>query len=294
MKQRLLALATLITVSVAISSCNGEAVELKLALAKGDTYKSSVKMDQKVTTSAMGMNMNIDQVIEINQTLQVDEVKADGNIVFSNVMDRFYMKQSMPMMGMPIDVEYDTDKPEKKAGAMGESMAQYFEKMKGLTYHLEMDAHGKLVKSDMDEVYKKLGLDTMSQKGGNNSEMGRNTDQYLNNLPDKPVKKGDTYVIENKASELLPVGTKNTYTVKEITADKVILEVNSEFLPGKAANGVEMSVKGDQKGTIEIDRKTGMTLKSEIKQNMDMEITSMGMKMPMKINGTTTFTCEKK
>lgn len=294
MKQKLLTCTALLSISLFIFSCGGgDTADLKLNVAKGDVYACKVKMDMKITTSAMGMNMNIDQLMEIDQTLSVDDVASSGNVTFTNVMERFYMKQSMPMMGMPINIEFDTDKPDK-GGAMGESMAKYFSKMKGLTYQMEMDSQGKLLSSNMEEVYKKLGLDSLSQQGGGGNNSGNTADQYMSQLPDKPVKKGDSYTVETTASDMSPLAMKNTYTVKDITADVVTLEVKSEFLPGGEVSGIKMDIKGDQTGVVEIDRKTGMTIKSEIKQNLDMTVTSDGMKIPMKSNGNITFTCTKK
>jgi Family of unknown function (DUF6263) len=295
MQRKILNLFVILSFSLFVTSCGGDPVELKLNVTKGDAFACLVKMDMKVTTSTMGMNMNIDQIMEINQTLSVDEVDASGNVTFKNVMDRFYIKQGMKMMGMPVNIEFDTDKPEK-AGAMGESMEPYFSKMKGLTYTIQMDNHGKLLSTNIDEIYEGLGLDSLTQKGGSSNSGSGNADQYMSQLPDKPVKKGDTYIVENKSSKLSPIATKNTYTIKEITADVVKMDVVSEFLPvgEEVIEGMKMEVKGEQSGTVEIDRKTGMTIKSDIKQNLDMNITTAGMKMPMKTSGTIAFTCTKK
>lgn len=284
--------ATLFSLSVVLVSC-GDPVELKLNLAQNDTFSCTVKMDQKVTTSAMGMNMNIDQNIEMYQTLHVDDAAGDGTFTFTNTTDRFYMKQSMPMMGMPINVEYDTDKPEK-AGAMGEAMGPYFEKMKGLAYQVTMDSRGNVLKSNIEEVYERLGLDSLSKKGGSNG-VSNNADQYLSPLPEKPVRKGDSYTVESKVSGEIPMSSKNTYTVKEITADKVTMEVKSEFLPGSSENSeYQVDVKGSQTGTVEIDRHTGMTLHSEITQDLKMTLSTNGMSVPMTSKGTIVFDCKKK
>ncbi len=275
-------------------SCGGgEAVDLKLNLAKGDVFEADVVMDQKVTTTAMGMKMDVEQVMNIYQTLTVQDVDAEGNMKLESVTDRFVMKQSIPMMGMPINVEFDTDNPEK-AGALGESMAPYFQRMKGLTYHLTLDRQGKMISSDAEEVYKKIGLDTLSRQGGKKAPEG-NSEQYLSQLPEKPVKKGDKYVVES-GSAGAGFATKSTYTVKEITADRVLMDVSTEFVPAKAEEmaGVAVEVTGSQTGTVEIDRLTGMTLKSEMKQDLKMDITSMGMKMPTSTTGTITFNCRKK
>lgn len=292
MKQNLL-FAALITLSAGLFSCCDEPVTLKLRLAKGDVYASTVKMDTKINTTAMGMKMNIDQKMEVYQTMKVNGVNSDSSYDITLTTDRFYMKQSMPMMGMPIDVEYDTDKPQK-AGAMGEAMGPYFEKMKGLSYEVTLNSYGKVTRNNMDEVYKKLGLDSLSRQGGNNNVGSSNAEQYLSQLPEKPVKKGDSYVVEQSQNSLLPVSTKSTYTVKEITDDKVLLEVTSEFMPGTTVVAVKIDVKGSQTGTVEIDRKTGMTTHGEIKQKLDMTIEAQGMKMPMSSEGTIVFTNEKK
>jgi hypothetical protein len=275
-------------------SCGGgEAVELKLKVSTGDVFESRVTVDQKVTTSAMGMTLDVDQVMNVYQTITVKAVDSEGNTTMESVTDRFVMKQNMPMMGTPINVEFDTDNPEK-AGAIGESMAPYFQKMKGLTYQLVLDTRGTLISSDMQEVYKKLGMDSLSGQGGNKTPEG-NSEQYMTILPDKPLKKGDKYVIELPSTGA-GFTQKNTYTVKEITADLVTFEVAGEFNPAKAdkPEGATVEVSGTQTGTVQIDRKTGMTVKSDLKQDLKMNITSMGMSMPTTSTGTTTFTCTKK
>lgn len=275
-----------------ISSC-GDPIELKLNVAKGDTFACVVKMDQKIETKAMGISMNIDQQMEINQTMLVEGVEGNGDVTFKNTMDRFYIKQSMPMMGMPINIEFDTDHPDK-SGAMVANMGQYFSKMKGLTYIIQMDSHGKLIKSNMNDVFASLGLDSLSQQGGSNSN--NNADQYISQLPEKAVKKGDSYEVELHNVGAAPFGIKNIYTVKDISESVVTLDLKTEFLPndGKDVNDISMEVKGTQTGVVEIDRKTGMTIKSDIKQDLEMTVSSNGMQMPMKTKGTVVFTSVKK
>lgn len=274
-------------------SCGGEAVELKLNLTAGDVYNAHVNMEQNVITSAMGMNLTVKQNMDTYQTLTVKSVDGEGNTILESVTDRFVMKQNMPMMGTPVNVEFDTDHPEK-AGAIGETMNPFFQKMKGLTYQMTLDRAGKLISSDMEAVYKKLGLDSIAEQGGKKAPE-TNPEQYLTRLPEKPLKKGGKYVIE-----MPPTGVgyalKNTYTVKEITAEKVIMDVSSEFIPAKSkeVDGTSIEMSGTQTGTVEIDRKTGMTMKSEFKQDLKMDIKTMGMNMPTTTTGTIRFTCLKK
>lgn len=282
-------ISALTAFSFFLFSCGGGApVELSLNLKKGDVFETQTTIRQEVTTSTLGMNINVDQTMEVYQKLTVKDA-ANGENTIESKTTRFVMKQNMPMMGMPINMEYDTDNPEK-GGALGESMEPYFSLMKDLTYTIVLDNKGKMLRSDMEQVYKNLGLDSLSKQGGKNKNEG-NAEQYLNQLPDKPIKKGDTYQTEQKNTGA-GFGLKNTYTVKEIKADKVILDIKSEFLPADSDNPLmQVEIKGEQTGTAEIDRKTGMTLKSEISQNLDMVITSMGMKMPTKTKGTITFVC---
>lgn len=274
-------------------SCGGDPVTLSLNVAKGDKFECKVKIDQKVETKAMG-NMKINQLIEVTQTLTADNITSAGNVVFTNVMERFYMKQSMNMMGIPINTEFDTDHPEKSNGEAA-NMGQYFEKMKGLTYQMELDKQGKLISSTMDEAYEKLGLDTLSQQGGNNSG-GNNADQYMSQLPSTPIKEGDSYSVESSFSSMGDIKVKNTYTVKEIKAETVVMDMKTEFINGEGqiSEGMSVKISGDQSGVVEIDRKTGMTIKSEMKQKLKMTIKAAGTEMPMQTDGTIVFTCTKK
>lgn len=275
-------------------SCGGgEAIELKLNLTAGDVFNTHVNMDQRVVTSAMGMNLTVNQNMDTYQTLTVKSVDKEGNTTLESVTDRFVMKQNMPMMGTPVNVEFDTDNPEK-SGELGETMNPYFQKMKGLTYRMTLDLAGKLISSDMEAVYKNLGLDSIAEQDGKVAPE-TNPEQYITRLPEKPLKKGGKYVVE-----MPPTGAgyalKNTYTVKEITAESVIMDVASEFIPAKSTEieGTSIEMSGTQTGTVEIDRKTGMTMKSELKQDLKMNITTMGMNMPTTTTGTIRFTCTKK
>ena len=281
MKYKFLSIAVLAVLSVSVSSCHSETADLKLDVARGDVFRCTARMDRKLTITT-DVTMNMDQYVETDRTLTVDEVKADGHVIFSVVMDRFYIKSTV-FMGIPISVEFDTDNPGRKGS---ESMARQFGRMKGRTYRLETDNRGK-----PEDLYDRPAPDTVA---GIADDVAGN-DLYFNHLPEKAVKKGDRYTITARVSDYVPVEARSTYTVKKITAGKVLLEVRSEFLKvpaGPDCLQVE-EVRGNRTGNLEIDRKTGLTTRSEIKEDMAMDV-CIGSRYLVEATGTTVFTCEKK
>src|ERR1035438_768214 len=100
---------------------------------------------------------------------------------------------------------------------------------------------------------------------------------------------------------------KNKYQLKEIKAGKAMLEVTSEIISDKDAKGMEVmgmkmsyDLKGNQKGTSELDTASGLvtkaTLDQKIKGNVKIGASALmkeGMEWPMDIQSTTTITVSK-
>ena len=74
-----------------------------------------------------------------------------------------------------------------------------------------------------------------------------------------------------------------TFTVKEINADAVVLDLSGKISTSmsKDSSGIKMDISGDEKGTMQMDRTTGMIKQGAI--DMDMKMSAMGKPMTMKV-----------
>jgi hypothetical protein len=124
----------------------------------------------------------------------------------------------------------------------------------------------------------------------NDKNMGSMMEQMTNYFPDGDVEVGDTW--ENSASVNMFVSMKinSTYKVTDVNGNVAKLDVDSKITTGDGPGimGMKMEIDGTQKGTMEIDTKSGLVVKSVTKQELDGKINMMGMSMPMKIKSTIT------
>lgn len=224
-----------------------ESVLLKLNYKKGDKY--AVKTKQSIDSKAMGMNNTT------SMTMEILEVK-DGVITSETKIDKI----AMDMMQAGMMMAYDTSADDEDVDEMGKMLKQQIDPMLKLVITSKISESGKVVSVEVEPS-------TIP-----------NADQFKNqatiSFPTKAVKVGDTWSEENVAQGMT---INSTYTVKEILADKVILSATGKMTG--AATGTVV-------GQLDIDKKTGITLSSNLEtvmntqgQEMKLNITTSMVKM---------------
>lgn len=284
--------AIIYTLIIFSFACNSsEMADIKLHLQKGDIYKMKITQNQKVETKMQGMEVNLNQDIIVEQDMEVKEITPDGLYRVYTGFRRMYLHQNMPFMGMNIETEYDSDHPENAKG-QGKVLGDVFSKIIGTGYTADIDSMGKTVRTDVQAFYDALESDSLESEGTAAKYSKESFEQYLT-IPPAPVKKGDTFEMSIRKSGEYPMTVDSKYTVTKIEADIVELQVISTLKPSPESE-VKMDVKGEQKGTVRLDRKTGMTLNSDVEQNFEITVTQSGITIPMKVSGKVLFECSKK
>lgn len=223
-----------------------ESVLLRLNYKKGDKYIMSMNMSQNMGTM-MSMNMSMKMSQEITNVTGEEYVSE---------MKIASMKMDMNQGGMSMN--FDSSKSDD-----------------------ELDDAGKMMKSQMGPMLKAV----ITSKGNNLGEVLSTTvepntpgtsdlTKQSSNVvyPKNKVKVGDTWDFK-KSDKGMNMNFK--YTVKTITSKLVVLDVSGT---------VDGMADGKISGVMNVNRKSGVPVKSNIK--MDMTIQGQPMKTNMELTMT--------
>jgi hypothetical protein len=294
--------------AILLSGCNNksEKIDLKMNLQKGKTYTYLMTSTQEVKQTAMGQQMQINQNMAFGYKMNVKDVSPEGDQTLETSYDRIKISQKSSFANN----EYDS---ENKKDSLS-PMAKLFKALRSGTFTVVMSKDG-LVKDihGYKDIIEKM-MTSVASRNDSSREMikeqitGHFNDKALkeslqngwNIYPDQPVGIGDSWVKKNSLSAGFPLDLTTTYTVKDITRNKVILTVKSDINPGKDSTttlmGIEMKIKGSQEGTMEVDRKTGLPLHSNITQEISgaISMANQGSHLEIPMSAKTTTVIEGK
>lgn len=118
-----------------------------------------------------------------------------------------------------------------------------------------------------------------------------NFEKSFNPLQKKTLKEGDQWIDSSTISAEIPIQMKNTYTVKSIEDNEIIIKSNAPFelidqptVYGKT--NVVINLSGAQTGEIRIEISTGMLISSVSNFNAKGGIKILGQEIPLKMKTT--------
>lgn len=120
-------------------------------------------------------------------------------------------------------------------------------------------------------------------------EMIKNTmNQLFKIFPDSAVRVGDKWKINLKREGQLPVDTKTSFKLTDITNEIAFVTSTSEIASDNTPinlNGYDVvaSLKGTQEAKYEIETKTGMLVNSETESEIKGSLRMQGKEIPIKI-----------
>jgi hypothetical protein len=226
-------------------SLGQETVLLRLNYTQGDVYNTKMTMSQEMGT-IMSMGMNIDM------NVKVVDVTGDTNIT-----EMKFTRMTMDMLQAGNVMSFDSTKSDD-----------------------ELDEAGKMMKGQMSPMLEAV----LTAKGNELGEVLEFTAEpnvpgmtdFANQstvvYPEEALNVGSTWTFQKNEKGMV---LDFVYKVTSILKDKVELEIT-----GKASG----MATGDVKGTMEIDRKSGVPLSS----NIDMALSIQGQEMNSKVTMTMT------
>lgn len=287
---------------LATTQLQAQKSNLKLKLAKGSTYTLQMATVQLISQEIMGQKQEIDQKISMTYTFNVENVNANGESDIKVTYKTFSISQQSPMGNL----EYDSEKPSSSA-------PEAFKAFSGIvneSFTMKITPEGEIKKMEgvdklIENIMKKFNVTDESQKqqlkSSLQSQFGeealKGSMEYMMAVyPEKPVGVGDAWNKSLKIAMGIPMAISTVYTLKDRKNGVANLDVNSKIDSAEGEpmqfSGMNMTyqVSGDQKGTLQLDEKTGFTKNSDITQSLSGTLTLSGapqmqepMTLPIKI-----------
>ena len=300
MKQLFFRLNAVVLMLLAFSfhSKGADKYVLEFNLEKGKTYKHLTVADVNMKMNAMGQATVIGTKTEIVTAFEVTDRKND---IFDIRMSYQKMKITIdsPMGKMTIDSDDPDNSSNKEVANAIKSLAE-------TSVDVQLTKEGNVVSV--------TGADKLAEKfGGGSAQVLQMTNLSLSEdaikmafeqmsayFPGKPVSTGESWNRTNTiATGGFDVINKTTLTLKEVKDNVAVLEINTtlETPEGGAVMNMQgmdaqITMKGEQTGTVQIDMKTGWVVSGEFTQKSTNSIAVMGQTIPQEIELKTTITAE--
>lgn len=295
------------TFSMLYSCQSDKKVKLEMRLKKGKTYTYTITTTQESKqTNITGKQESVKQDMVFGYKMSVKDVDTGGN----ETIETAYDKVKMTSHSAYGDNIYDSEDSKDTSSVM----SRLFKALRSGSFTIVMSKEG-IVKSISG--YKTI-IDRMvtSVAPGKDAQSQSMKEQIIGRFNDKALKEslqngwniypadavgiGDSWTKSNSLSVGFPLDMVTTYTVKEISSKKVVLDVKSDINAGKDSMatlmGIAIKIKGTQKGVIEIDRETGLPLHSNIRQEINgvISMVNQDSQKQMPVSATTTTVIEGK
>ena len=264
------------------SDQKSEAV-LKFNLQNGKTYEYKMAMD--MDNEAQGQ--------KIKSVMSFDyDIAVVGDSAGVKTLKATYKHIDMDMTAPGGKMSFNSDKATDTANLQANPMAvmgKVFGAMVGKSFTLKVDPEGKVTSVsglsemadamlnsiDLPEEAKPQVRQTFDAQF-NEDNMKQTFSQAFNIFPNKPVKVGDKWDKQLNMSGMVGTGAdaKTTYTVKDISNEKVTLDALSNI--EAAGNKIQQS------GTMEVARSTGLVTDAKLNQILNGQVSG---KTTIKITG---------
>lgn len=284
-----------------ISSCSQsgggsstDKVTLELKLEKGQEFKMVSETDQDISMKVMGFKNDMHQAMSFYTKFDVLGEKGEG-YEMKVTYDRIKYKIESGMMGSLIDYDSEGD-GESSDNPMMAAMDDGFDVMVGKSFNIVMSRQGKVESvSGLDEL-----MSAMQEKSGGAEAQTMSADdleKMMQNMiaifPKTQVGVGDTWGSKTKLGGQYPMEMETDYKVEEIDANKVYLNVEAEITMDsemELPDGVgSMNMGGEMEGSMEVDRKSGMVLSSNMTMDMKGNVKAGPIDTPIEIESTITI-----
>lgn len=261
-------------------STDGEKYDLYYNLKTGKTYNQVMTMKTVMNQNIANQKIDMDMTMIFGMSFTVSDVTNDrihAKMGFSSV--------EMEMITPMGNFSFSSEKESEANSMMPIDLSKMLKGMKGINFDMIMTKFGKVESlKGYDEMIEGIlnSFDLSdSQKIQARAALAQNFSEekmieQMKNMtlyPDYPVAIGESWVLNVTTSQM---DLENTYTLKEITTDEIIIDVDSKILNMKIEGGSGL-LEGTQRGTTTVYRSSGWIKDSRIKQDVSGTVTMQGM-----------------
>jgi len=291
-------LAILLLSTFSFHCMGADKYTLKLNLVKGKTYKQLMVNESKVIMQAMGQEMQLTSKMEMNT--QYDVIGQNKDVYdIKLTYQKFKMDSSNPA---PFTI--DSDSPENSTDS---NLGAFIKSLIGIPVDIQMNQQGKIISikgtEKLLEKYESLNneqIKPMFDQQFSEQAIQTSFKQLSAFFPQNPVALNESWeVVNNVNTGMFDIINKMKLTLKQVKNNEATLEITGTISTPEGGavlqvQGMEaqLSMNGQQAGTVLLDMKTGWIIRSEITQNSTNEIEVMGQKMQQNVETKVTVTAE--
>lgn len=295
-----LLVAVVALILVVPCSAASERVLLRINLQAGDTYEQRVTVNQTVTQSLYGQEMDIAQKMTYDLSYSVEKVNPDGSLVLTAMYKHIYCKLDSPLMAF----EFDSADP----GSAEPTMAGILGGLVGKKLTLVMTASGQVLEiGGVEEMLSAIlsGIDPAQRARMEASMKDQFSKESLESIgglaayPEYPVAVGESWITKETKIGTAPLRVTATYTLRERSTGVAFIDVNSAVTssPEPVVSGaakIVYGLTGTQKGTMEVNEQTGLATRAQVEQCVqgDMRIESNGSVISVPVTIKSSIECQ--
>ncbi len=307
MQKAILVLSVAVMLAAVCSAA--DKIDLKLRLAAGASHEMKMTQTQDISQTMQGQQMNVRQTQDMVLAMDCLAVDANGNMDVKMKYKSMKMSIEGPMGKIEFDSENpaapDPNRPDMKM------MNAIFSAMVGSEFQMTLTPTGETSNiKGLAEMLKKL-KDKVGEQAGpaemfidkmfDENQVKEMTGNMMAVYPNDAVAVGDSWYDTKSINFMLPIDLDTTYMLKSVSSETAVIDAISKLDMGDSSkiididpnNKMAMQLAGTINATNEVDVKTGLTKKSNVKMDftgmLKMESNPQmpeGITMPITIKGS--------
>lgn len=270
MSTQLRLFAALFASALAIPVTSGAAETLTMKFREGETYGYLIEQEMTVSGKIQGQDVTSEVGQKLNISTHIKSVDAQGSAKAEQTIERVRMKMAV---SAPVEqtIEYDTDSDTESDNPAVKQIAGNISNMLGEAIGMTISPTGEMTDIVIPDKIKA----TQQGAGGANSLEETFKKSGLR-LPEGEITKGKTWTQEMDMG--LPFGTMHittnyTYDGKnEDGLEKISAKMVLDLTPAENADVAVTATAKRAEGSFLFDNTSGRLVKSEIYQDLDIDI----------------------
>lgn len=256
-----------------VQQAANEPIVLTLQLQQDSVYKYDIKNDISLTHQIdKENNINIHQNMTLSSAIKVESATSNQTDIMVTY-NRITMSSGNQLFALEFDSELDDG-----TDAMYENLRQLIER----PFNLSLSPTGKILSSQSIEVER----NTFQSAYTFNDSSIRKVLQYAFNVyPKLAVKRGDSWQKKIKTSiGFTNIVARNVYQLMSIEDTVAHVEIRGKLTSENVdGNNSTVNITGTQKGSYDIDIKTGLVISGKLEQDLSGEMNITGDLTPVEI-----------
>lgn len=271
---------TLLLASIILTSIQAQSIDLSFKLEKGKEYKHITSTKSTVAQNMMGQ--------DINMTMTVNG--ATSFIVKDNTNDNYEMDATYDELSMTIEMPQGKQSYSSEVSDVNDQVSSLLRNIKGKTIEVVMSKTGKVKEVRNTKVLEQAIKDSFEQlpeeeraqvkaqvmEAFGDETIKRNMESVSGIYPDKPVKKGDKWIIDTSIDGDVKIKLSTEYELVDFTSECALIKgyATIEPLDSETASMIPMNFEfsGSQMSELKIDINTGWIIDAKITQEIEGEV----------------------